>query len=96
MANGKGSLMGLGAVVAERWAKKLAAPPRTLAQKLGVGPLAKALVIGMVKDAALRVRLRIDWFRSLTGGSPANSITTDSPGDGAGKVGRTPGSWAEP
>ena len=44
----------LGATVAERWAKKLAAPPRTLAQKLGIAPSSKALVIGAVKDAALR------------------------------------------
>jgi hypothetical protein len=44
----------LGAVVAERWAEKLAAPPRTLAQKLGIGPSAKALVIGAVEDPALR------------------------------------------
>jgi hypothetical protein len=44
----------LGAVVAERWAKKLAAPPRTLAQKLGIGSSSKALVIGAVEDPALR------------------------------------------
>ena len=44
----------LGAAVAERWAKKLAAPPRTLAQKLGIGSSSKVLVIGPVKDPALR------------------------------------------
>jgi hypothetical protein len=44
----------LGAAVAGRWAKKLAAPPRTLAQKLGIAPSSKALVIGAVEDAALR------------------------------------------
>jgi len=46
--------LGLGAARAERWAKKLAAPPRTLTQKLGVGPSSKALVIGTVEDPALR------------------------------------------
>jgi len=44
----------LGAIVAERWAKKLAAPPRTLAQKLGIGQGSKALVIGAVEDPTLR------------------------------------------
>src|SRR5262249_58033487 len=44
----------LGAAVAERWAEKLAAPPRTLVQKLGIGPSSKALVIGAIEDAALR------------------------------------------
>ena len=50
-------VLGLGAARAERWAKKLAAPPRTLTQKLGVGPSSKALVIGMVEDPALREAL---------------------------------------
>ena len=50
-------VLGLGAARAERWAKKLAAPPRTLTQKLGVGPSSKALVIGTVEDPALREAL---------------------------------------
>jgi hypothetical protein len=49
--------LGLGAARAGRWAKKLVAPPRTLAQKLGVGPSAKALVIGAAEDPALREAL---------------------------------------
>jgi hypothetical protein len=43
----------LGADRAERWAMKIAAPPPSLARKLGVGPTSKALVIGEVEDAAL-------------------------------------------
>jgi hypothetical protein len=50
-------VLGLGAARAERWAKKLAALPRTLAQKLGVGPSSKALVIGTAEDPALREAL---------------------------------------
>lgn len=43
----------LGADTAGRWAKKLTTPPPSLAQKLGIGPSAKALVIGEIDDAAL-------------------------------------------
>jgi hypothetical protein len=43
----------LGAEIAGRWAKKLTTPPPSLAQKLGVGPTSKALVIGEIDDAAL-------------------------------------------
>jgi len=46
--------LALGAALAERWAKKLAAPPRTLAQKLGIGQASKAFVIGAREDPALR------------------------------------------
>jgi len=43
----------LGAAPAQRWAKKLATPPPTLAHKLGIGPDARVRVIGPVEDAAL-------------------------------------------
>lgn len=43
----------LGADKAGRWAKKLITPPPSLAQKLGTGPAAKALVIGEIDDPAL-------------------------------------------
>jgi hypothetical protein len=43
----------LGADTAGRWAKKLTTPPPTVAQKLGIGPSAKALVIGEIDDATL-------------------------------------------
>ena len=42
----------LGAARARRWAEKIANPP-TLAAKLGIGPAAKAWVIGTVTEAAL-------------------------------------------
>jgi hypothetical protein len=43
----------LGRDVAQRWAKKMTTPPPSLAQKLGVGPSTKVLVIGSVEDPAL-------------------------------------------
>ncbi|CAN5242764.1 hypothetical protein BH11PSE2_BH11PSE2_03470 [soil metagenome] len=43
----------LGGKPAASWAKKIAAPPPSLASKLGVGPGAKVLVIGPVDDPAL-------------------------------------------
>lgn len=43
----------LGADKAGRWAKKLTTPPPSLAQKLGIGPSAKALVIGEIDDSVL-------------------------------------------
>ena len=49
--------LALGAEVAARWAKKIAAPPRALADKLGVGGMAKALVLGDVDDPALEEAL---------------------------------------
>jgi hypothetical protein len=49
--------LGLGADRAGRWAKKIAAPPPSLAQKLGVGPSSKVLVTGPMEDAALRQAL---------------------------------------
>jgi hypothetical protein len=48
----------LGADVAERWAKKIAKPPPSLAQKLGAGPLSRVLVIGALDEAALLDALR--------------------------------------
>jgi hypothetical protein len=45
--------LSLGADVAERWAKKIATPPPSLAQKLGAGPSSKVLVIGPLEDATL-------------------------------------------
>ena len=43
----------LGAAVAARWAKKILAPPPTLASKLGISPERTAFVIGRVTDARL-------------------------------------------
>ena len=45
--------LALGAERAAHWAKKIRTPPPSLAAKLGVGPHAKALVIGTVDDPAL-------------------------------------------
>jgi len=47
----------LGIERAGRWAKKMTTPPPSLANKLGIGPSAKALVIGPVLDANLRAAL---------------------------------------
>ena len=45
--------LGLGAATAARWARKIATPPPTLQQKLGVSSSARALVIGEVADPVL-------------------------------------------
>jgi hypothetical protein len=50
--------LGLGADVAARWARKIATPPPTLREKLGIGASAKARVIGKVTDDALAEALR--------------------------------------
>jgi len=52
-AGGESWALALGAAPAQRWAKKLTTPPPTLAHKLGIGPDAKARVIGPIEDAAL-------------------------------------------
>ena len=57
--------LGLGAKAASSWAKKIATPPPTLAQKLGISAAAKALVIGPVRDASLK-----DALRGVTTSSP--------------------------
>ncbi len=43
----------LGAVQAARWARKIQTPPPSLAQKLGVGPQARVLLLGAPSDPAL-------------------------------------------
>jgi hypothetical protein len=43
----------LGAAAAVRWAKKIARPPPSLREKLGLGAGAKAFVAGAVRDEAL-------------------------------------------
>jgi hypothetical protein len=48
----------LGAQAAASWARKIQAPPPTLADKLGVGPHCRALVCGEVEDAQLEEALR--------------------------------------
>jgi hypothetical protein len=55
----------LGADRAERWAKKIAAPPPSLAKKLGVAPASKVLVIGPLEGAVLA--------EALKGGIAANN-----------------------
>jgi hypothetical protein len=52
-AAGEAFELALGAERAARWAKKILTPPPSLAAKLGIGPNAKALVIGTVDDPAL-------------------------------------------
>lgn len=47
----------LGAGRAALWQRKLTTPPPSLAAKLGIGPEAKALVIGAVPDEALTAAL---------------------------------------
>ena len=56
--------LGLGAKAAASWAKKIATPPPTLRQKLGISTKAKALVIGPVGDASLKDALRAVTTRS--------------------------------
>ncbi len=51
-ADGDSLSLTLGAVTAAKWAKKIATPPPSLAQKLGLGP-ARAMVIGDIADGAL-------------------------------------------
>jgi hypothetical protein len=48
----------LGAHQARRWAKKISTPPPSLAQKLGVGPTSKVLLIGPIDDIALHEALK--------------------------------------
>jgi hypothetical protein len=48
----------LGAQVAASWARKIQAPPTSLADKLGVGPKCRALVCGEVEDPLLEEALR--------------------------------------
>jgi len=47
----------LGAPLAASWARKLATPPPTLAQKLGIGPSARALLIGETHEPVLLAAL---------------------------------------
>ena len=47
----------LGAARAALWQRKLTTPPPSLAAKLGIGPEAKALVIGVVTDPTLAAAL---------------------------------------
>ena len=46
--------LNLGPTVAPRWAAKMAAPPLSLAQKLGIGATSRVLIIGKLDDAALQ------------------------------------------
>lgn len=48
----------LGAARAARWAEKIAAPPPSLAKKLGVAAGSKVLVVGMLEDAVLQEALK--------------------------------------
>ena len=57
-AGGEEVALDLGAQVAASWARKIAAPPVSLADKLGVGPQCRALVCGEVDDAQLEEALR--------------------------------------
>jgi hypothetical protein len=57
--------LGLGAKAAASWAKKIATPPPTLRQKLGISTEAKVLVIGPVSDTSLK-----DALRGVTASSP--------------------------
>lgn len=61
--------LALGADRAARWAKKIAAPPPSLAHKLGIGPLSKVLVIGSIDDGGL---LEVLDGRCAVGASKAN------------------------
>ena len=51
--DGETYALALGDGIAERWAAKIATPPPGLAKKLGLGPHAKALVIGPVEAPEL-------------------------------------------
>lgn len=51
-------VLDLGASQAQRWARKIATPPPSLAQKLGVSLASKVLVIGSIADVGLREALR--------------------------------------
>jgi hypothetical protein len=48
----------LGVEQALRWAKKIAAPPPSLAKKLGVTSTSKVMLIGPLRDVVLRVALK--------------------------------------
>ena len=66
-------VLALGADVAARWAKKIAAPPRSLADKLGVSGEAKALVLGDdIHDPALEAAL--EGARAQTEADAALSV----------------------
>lgn len=56
-SGGEAIALDLGAERAALWQRKLTTPPPSLASKLGIGPEAKALVIGAVTDAALAAAL---------------------------------------
>ncbi|HXQ11444.1 MAG TPA: hypothetical protein VN805_10665 [Caulobacteraceae bacterium] len=57
--------LALGADRAGRWAKKIVTPPPSLAEKLGIGPSSKALVIGQADSDALQ--------RAVAAGTAASS-----------------------
>lgn len=57
----------LGAAEARKWADKIAAPPKSLADKLGLAPDRPAWVLGPLQDAALA--------QALTGCSAASPAT---------------------
>jgi len=52
-SGGEAVALELGAAQAQKWLQKLQAPPRTLAEKLGIGPDRPAAIHGTVDDAAL-------------------------------------------
>lgn len=56
-AAGESVALTLGAKAAAGWAKKIATPPPSLKEKLGLKEGAKAMVIGAVTDAALAAAL---------------------------------------
>ena len=57
-AGGEEIALDLGAQAAASWARKIQAPPTSLADKLGVGPQCRALVCGEIEDAQLEEALR--------------------------------------
>src|SRR5579872_4846696 len=56
-AEGESYSLNLGAAKSATWAKKIAAPPPTLAKKLGLSATTQAWVIGAVDDAELEAAL---------------------------------------
>jgi hypothetical protein len=56
-AAGEETILELGPEAAPRWLKKLLTPPPTLAEKLGLNPTSRALLVGTTEDPALLAAL---------------------------------------
>jgi hypothetical protein len=69
----------LGATVAAKWLAKFAAPPRTLAQKLGLNADALTYLLGRTDDVALLDAIRSSQAKSISAATLIIAIVTNTP-----------------